>query len=123
MCVSVKCEIPCFHLPYSLLQVSSSDDNSTVLSLTLTGKFIENAKKLLINNNGLVFKEDLAKVYTRILDSISSLDPSLYYMPMPLESKPELFAVFDLKTSTATYHLVLLKHFYTSLNTGEVSNV
>ena len=108
-----------FPFPSFFLQISSSEGNDTVLSLTLTGRFMENAKQLLIDNNGLMFREDLVKVYTRILDSIRPTDPSLRYMPMPLESKPELFTFFELKTSTATYDLVVLKHFYTSLSTGE----
>ena len=108
-----------FPFPSFFLQISSSEGNGTVLSLTLTGKFIDDAKKLLIDNNGLVFREDLAKVYARILDSIRPTDPSLCYMPMPLESQPEFFTFVELKTSTATYDLVVLKHFYTSLSTGE----
>ena len=87
-----------------------------MLRLAPNGQFIEEAKKLLIDNNGMVFLNDLKKIYKRIVNG----SPLLYdNMSSIFESCPELFASFDLKSTSKTHDLVLLKHFQTSFETGK----
>ena len=86
-----------------------------MLSPSPSGIFIEEAKRLLIDKNGLVFLDDLVTLFKRIS---SPHEPHSDISGM-LESYSELFAIFSFKSTTSEHNLVLLKHFSISLETGK----
>ena len=88
---------------------------SYMLSLLPTGNFFEEAKKLLLQKGGLVMQKDLLEILKLIQPSFHRQ----YELSTLLESYPEFFATFNLKSKDAMYSLILWKNFSISLQTSE----